>query len=85
MADILLRDVDAGMVERIKQIARERDWPIHDVLLYALKQGLGIIEPEPPKVPGDIARLAGSFEDSETRAFDEALAELRKLRDDTPF
>lgn len=85
MADILLRDVDAVMVERIKQIARERDWPIHDVLLHALKQGLGIIEPEPPKVPGDIARLTGSFEDEETRAFNEALAELRKLRDDTPF
>ena len=85
MADILLRDVDNGMVERIKQIARERGWPIHDVLLHALKQGLGIIEPEPPKEPGDIARLAGSFEDTETRAFDEALRALKQLEDDRAY
>ena len=85
MADILLRDVDIGMVERIKEIARERDWPIHDVLVHALKQGLGIIEPEPAKVPGDIARLAGSFEDTETRAFDEALRALKQLEDDRAY
>ncbi|MDX2298199.1 MAG: hypothetical protein NW204_00585 [Xanthomonadaceae bacterium] len=85
MADILLRDVDNGMVERVKQIARERGWPIHDVLLHALKQGLGIIEPEPPKEPGDIARLAGSFEDTETRAFDEALRALKQLEDDRAY
>lgn len=85
MADILLRDVDAGMVERIKEVARERDWPIHDVLLFALKRGLGIIEPEPPKVPGDIARLAGSFEDAESRAFNEALAALKGLDNDQAY
>lgn len=81
MADILLRDIDPEMAERIKAMARERDWPIHDVILHLLRQGLGMVAPLPP-VPGDIARLSGAWDDSEARVFDEAMRALRALPDE---
>ncbi|MFC4727387.1 hypothetical protein [Coralloluteibacterium thermophilus] len=78
MADILLRDIDPQMTERIMAIARERDWPIQDVVLHLLRQSLGLAEPLAP-VPGDIARLSGAWEDSESRAFGDALRALESL------
>lgn len=85
MADILLRDIDADMAERIKTLARERGWPIHDVIMQLLKQGLGIIEPEPAAQPGDIARLNNAWQDTESRAFEEALKAFETLPDDQPY
>ncbi len=82
MADILLRDIDPEMAERIKALARERGWPIHDVILHLLRQGLGLAEPEPPKEPGDIARLHGAWDEHESRAFDEAVQALQRLKDE---
>lgn len=85
MADILLRDIDPEMAERIKALARQRGWPIQDVILHLLKQGLGMVEPLPAPVPGDIARLAGAWEDDESRAFREAMQAFEKLPDDTAY
>jgi hypothetical protein len=85
VADILLRDIDPEMAERIKALARQRGWPIQDVILQLLKQGLGMVEPLPPPVPGDIARLPGAWEDEESRAFREAMQAFEKLPDDTAY
>lgn len=82
MADILLRDIDPEMAERIKALARERGWPIHDVILHLLKQSLGLADPAPPKEPGDIARLHGAWGEDESRAFDDALRALERLEND---
>ena len=41
-------------------------------------------EPEPAPVPGDIARLLGSWDDEETRAFNEAMQAFSGLPDDAP-
>ena len=84
MADFLLRDIDERVAERIKEMARQKGWPLNDVMLLLLKQALGIIEPEPAPVPGDIARLTGAWNDDEARAFQEAMAAMSSLPDDAP-
>jgi hypothetical protein len=84
MADFLLRDIDERVAERIKEMARQRGWPLNDVNLHLVKQALGLSEPEPPPVPGDIARLLGSWDDAETRAFNEAMSAFNGLPDDAP-
>ena len=84
MADFLLRDIDERVAERIKEIARQKGWPLNDVMLLLLKQALGIVEPEPAPVPGDIARLTGAWNDDEARAFEEAMAAMSNLPDDAP-
>lgn len=83
MVDIVLRDIDPEMAERIKALARERGWPIHDVILHLLREGLGLAAPLAP-LPGDIARLNGAWDDSESRAFGEAIEALKRLPDDDP-
>ena len=60
MADFLVRDIDERVAERLKELARQKGWPLNDVILNLLKQALGMAEPEPPPVPGDIARLRGA-------------------------
>jgi hypothetical protein len=84
MADFLLRDIDDRVAERIKEIARQKGWPLNDVILLLVRQALGLAEPEPAPVPGDIARLTGAWNDDESRAFAEAMAALNQLPDDAP-
>jgi hypothetical protein len=84
MADFLLRDIDDKVAERIKELARQRGWPLNDVILHLVKQALGLAEPDPPAVPGDIARLMGAWDDAESRAFQEAMSSFNSLPDDAP-
>lgn len=84
MADFLLRDIDERVAERIKELARQRGWPLNDVILHLVKEALGLAEPEPPPVPGDIARLMGAWDDAEARAFQEAMSSFTALPDDAP-
>lgn len=84
MADFLLRDIDERVAERIKEMARQKGWPLNDVMLLLIKQALGLADPEPAPVPGDIARLTGAWNDEEARAFQEAMAAMTGLPDDAP-
>ena len=84
MADFLLRDIDERVAERIKELARQRGWPLNDVILHLVKQALGLSEPDPAPVPGDIARLMGAWDDAEARAFQEAMSSFNSLPDDAP-
>lgn len=84
MADFLLRDIDERVAERIKEMARQRGWPLNDVILHLVKQALGLSEPDPAPVPGDIARLMGAWDDAEARAFHEAVSAFTGLPDDAP-
>ena len=84
MADFLLRDIDDRVAERIKEMARQKGWPLNDVILHLVKQALGLSEPEPAPVPGDIARLMGAWDDAEARAFKEAMSAFTGLPDDAP-
>jgi hypothetical protein len=73
--DIVVRHIDDAMVERIKQIARERKWSINDVVLHAMRNGLGLggdtLGSE--REHRSIANLAGTWKAAETAAFEEAL------------
>ncbi|HMB56453.1 MAG TPA: hypothetical protein VKM35_04525 [Arenimonas sp.] len=84
MADFLLRDIDETVANRIKELARQKGWPLNDVILHLVKQALGMAGPDEAPVPGDIARLAGAWGDEETRAFKEAMAAFSGLPDDAP-
>ncbi len=84
MPDFLVRDIEPQVADRIKRIARERGWPINDVILRLIKEALGMVQPEVP-VPGDIARLSGTLEDDESRALAEAMRAMQQLPDDTPY
>jgi hypothetical protein len=84
VADFLLRDIDERVADRIKEMARKKGWPLNDVILYLLKVSLGLAEPDPPPVPGDIARLSGAWGDDETKAFEAAMQAFSGLPDDAP-
>nr|WP_221265780.1 hypothetical protein [Oleiagrimonas soli] len=66
------------MATRIKEIARDRKWSINDVVLHAMRSGLGL----GGEVLGaerefrSIAKLAGTWQSEETAAFEEALEAL---------
>lgn len=84
MADFLLRDIDEKVANRIKAIAREKGWPLGDVFMHLIKVALGMAEPEPPPVPGDIARLNGAFKDEESKALEAAMRAFSDMPDDVP-
>lgn len=84
MADFLLRDIDERVAGRIKELARQKGWPLNDVILHLIKQSLGLAEPDPPAIPGDIARLNGAWRAEETKVFEEAMKAFAGLPDDAP-
>ncbi len=74
MPDLLVRHLDNAMVERIKEIARERSWSINDAVLHSLRHGLGLSgEDIVHNGMRDIATLAGTWDAGESAAFEEAL------------
>ncbi|TCV92667.1 hypothetical protein EC912_1064 [Luteibacter rhizovicinus] len=80
MPDIVVRHIDEAMAERIKTLARERRWSINEVILHALRYGLGMgagdVFSELLLEPGDIAHLTGAYDAQEQAAFQEALNAL---------
>lgn len=84
MPDFLVRDIEPQVADRIKRIARERRWPINDVILHLIKQALGMAKPEAP-LPGDITRLGGNVSADENQVLAEAMKALEQLPDDTPW
>jgi hypothetical protein len=78
--DMILQHVDGLLVERIKALARDRQWSINEVLLYALRNGLGMSAAQPCseslRDPQALAVLGGHWEAAEQGAFQEALHAL---------
>jgi hypothetical protein len=75
MTDILIREVDDAIAERLRQIAVERNWPVNQVILHALRLALGLGGEELVRRDRqDIAHLRGTWNPGETAAFREALS-----------
>ncbi|WP_049622953.1 hypothetical protein [Frateuria defendens] len=80
MPDLVIRHIDMQLAERIKTLAKERQWSINDVVLNALRSGLGLsaagqIFTETMLDPGDLV-LAGHWESAERAVFQEAVQAL---------
>jgi len=78
--DIVIRHIDSLMAERIKSLAKERQWSINDVVLNALRNGLGMsaagqIFTETMLDPGNLV-LAGQWDAREKAVFQEAVQAL---------
>lgn len=84
MPDLVVRHIDSLMAERIKALAKDRHWSINDVVLHALRHGLGLsaagqITSETMLDPGSLV-LPGQWDLSEKAAFQEALQALSMTR-----
>ena len=85
MTDILIREVDEAIAERLRLIAVERNWPVNQVILQALRIALGLGGEDLVKRDRqDIAHLRGTWNTGETAAFREALSAFEHL-DGTPL
>ena len=82
MPDMIVQHVDGLLVERIRALARERQCPVNDILLHALRNGLGISAAQKYSEslvdPGALAELDGHWEPAEQGVFHEALCALAR-------
>lgn len=82
MPDMVLQHVDGLLVERIKALAKERQCTINDVLLDALRNGLGVsVAPGLSEIlrdPQTLAMLGGQWDAEEQGVFEEALHALAR-------
>ena len=84
MPDIVIRHIDTLMAERIKTLAKERQWSINDVVLNALRYGLGMNAAgqaftETMLDPANLV-LGGQWDAHEKAAFQEAVQALSVAR-----
>jgi len=80
--DILVRNIDDATADRIKSIARERNWSINEVIVYILRHSLGFGGEDIVKRDRDIhdvAVLAGTWDPKETAAFRTALEAFEQV------
>ena len=75
MTDLVLRDIDAVLADRIRHLAQVRGWEIHQTLQTLLEQGLYACE----------SGMDVHFDDRESLALTEAIAALEKVADDEGF
>jgi hypothetical protein len=78
--DIVIRNVDDAITERLDQVANELAWPTDEVVIHALRYALGLGGQS--LVRGerrDIARLRGVWNSDETAMFDDALDAFERL------
>ncbi|QNK03522.1 hypothetical protein [Dyella telluris] len=82
MPDLVIRHIDNLMAERIKALAKDRQWSINDVVLHALRHGLGMassnVFAETMLDPGDLTTLGGQWDAKEKAAFQEAVQALSR-------
>lgn len=84
MPDLMIRHIDRLMAERIKHLAKERQWSINDVVLQALRHGLGVSEKNGPFAENMLEAtelaLPGGWDARERAAFQEAVQALAMAR-----
>jgi hypothetical protein len=80
--DMILQHVDSLLAERIKTLAKNRQCSINDVLLHALRNGLGMSGAQQlsETLRDPQTTLDGHWEASEQGVFQEALRALAQTR-----
>ncbi|MEO8804226.1 MAG: hypothetical protein ABI304_08015 [Rudaea sp.] len=80
MPDILVRNIDDAIAERIKAIARERNWSINEVIVHVLRHSLGLGgEDVVQRDIHDVAMLGGTWDPREADAFRTALEAFEQV------
>ncbi|HET7063131.1 MAG TPA: hypothetical protein VFI49_02570 [Rudaea sp.] len=80
MPDILVRNIEEVIAERIKAIAREREWSINDVIVHLLRQSLGLADDDIfRREMHDIAVIGGTWDSRETKAFRSAVEAFEQI------
>lgn len=69
MTDLVLRDIDPILAERIRRVGVARGWTQHETILRLLEQGLFASEHE----------VRGGFESTEVDALAAAIAALKEV------
>ena len=84
MPDMLVQNIEGLLAERIKALAKHRRCSVNDVMLQALRSGLGLSVAhqfsETQRDPETLALLDGHWEDAEQGVFEEALRALMQTR-----
>ncbi|MDR0184625.1 hypothetical protein [Lysobacter arvi] len=75
MTDIILHDIDPLLLDRVKRVAQQRNWPLQEALMHLLEHGLFACE----------AELAARFNDSDANALQAAIAALEGIPSDPGF
>jgi hypothetical protein len=83
--DMIVQHVDGLLAERIKALARQRQCPVNDVLLEALRHGLGMSSAQQQSSESlrdrrSLRALDGHWEAAERGVFQEALRALADTR-----
>ena len=80
MPDMILQHVDSLLAERVRAMARDRQWSVNEVLLHALRHGLGMATAqqlsETMRDPQALVQPGEHWEAVEQGAFQEALRAL---------
>ena len=79
MPELVIQHIDSQLAERIKSRAKERRWSINDVVLNALRQGLGMSaagQVAEAMLDADGLVLAGQWDHGERAVFQEAMQAL---------
>lgn len=78
--DILVRNIDNAIAERIKTLARERNWSINEVIVHLLRHSLGLGgEDLSHREIHDVAVLGGTWDPKESAAFRTALEAFEQV------
>ncbi|WP_208543212.1 hypothetical protein [Marilutibacter alkalisoli] len=75
MSDIILRQIDSVLMERIQRVAQAHGWDLQTALMRLLEQGLYVCEGE----------LARSLNDADAKALQDAIAALESVPSDPGF
>ena len=75
MTEIVLRDIDPVLADRIRRVADARRWDLPQTLLYLLEQGLYAVE----------ADMNVRFSDTDSDALRAAIAALEGVPNDPGF
>lgn len=75
MTDLVLRDIDPIVADRIRRLAEVRGWSMHETLQNLIEQGLYACESG-----GNV-----HFDDREANALQAAIAAMEQVRDDGGF